>query len=404
VILMQEQRSGGARPRRTRGTGSLEVRPTAAGGRVWYGRWWVGGKLLRRRIAEVREPGARFGLTKTQAEARLRELMVAEKARPRLEERLTVEQAVTRYVDHVEQTRGRKATTVQDYRAIGKQLSTFFAGKSLEKVEPCDIEAYMRAKAAQKLSPKTIANHVTFLHGVFAHGEKQGWATRNPVALVDRPRASGANPDIRFLDTEELEALLRAVPDDDLGRVERALYLTAAMAGLRQGELVGLRWRDVDWTASVIRVRQSFTRGSWTTPKSRRSARAVPMSTRLAGELERLFQTSRFQKDDDLVFAHPTLGTVLDASKLRKRFTTALEIAKVRRVRFHDLRHTYGTRMAAAGAPMRSLMEWMGHSNLTTTLIYADYAPDPSQGARFAELAFGTAAPAGAEVTTKVTN
>jgi integrase len=73
------------------------------------------------------------------------------------------------------------------------------------------------------------------------------------VAAVDRPRAAGTDPDIRYLDRDEVEALLRAIPDDRLGPTDQALYPTATMAGLRQGELIALRWRDVDWVAGVIR-------------------------------------------------------------------------------------------------------------------------------------------------------
>ena len=73
---------------------------------------------------------------------------------------------------------------------------------------------------------------------------------------------------------------------------------------------------------------------------------------------------------------------------MRKRFKDAIEAAGVRSIRFHDLRHTFGTRMAAAGAPLRTIQEWMGHRDYKTTEIYADYAPDPVQGARWAEAAF----------------
>ena len=83
------------------------------------------------------------------------------------------------------------------------------------------------------------------------------------------------------------------------------------------------------------------------------------------------------------------LGTVYDPSKLRKRFVDACVRAGVRPARFHDLRHTFGTQMAAAGAPLRAVQEWMGHSDYRTTSIYADYAPDPSQGAFYAAKAFG---------------
>ena len=209
--------------------------------------------------------------------------------------------------------------------------------------------------------------------------------------MADRPPAPPVDADIRFLDREELEALLRAAADDYLGPTDRVLWLTAAMTGLRQGELAGLRWRDVDWSARLVRVRRSYSRGRWTTPKSRRSSRAVPMADRVAAELERHFSRSAYTADDDLVFAHPHTGRPYDASKSRVRFKAALKRAELRDLRFHDLRHTYGTLMAAAGTPLRTLQGWMGHRDYKTTEIYADFAPDPTQGAVWAQRAFGGA-------------
>jgi len=87
---------------------------------------------------------------------------------------------------------------------------------------------------------------MNFADGLHRYTLKRGWATTNPVAAADRPRQSGADPDIRFLNPAELEALIRAVPDDDLGPTEAVLYLAASMTGLRQGEFVALRWQDVD--------------------------------------------------------------------------------------------------------------------------------------------------------------
>ena len=126
------------------------------------------------------------------------------------------------------------------------------------------------------------------------------------------------------------------------------------MTGLRQGELIGLRWTDVDWVASRVRVAESYTRGAFDSPKSHRG-RSVPMADRLAAELALHFQRSRFQADEDLVFADPLTGHVLDASKLRKRFGAALDRSGLPTLTFHELRHTFGTQMAAAGAPLRAI-------------------------------------------------
>ena len=103
------------------------------------------------------------------------------------------------------------------------------------------------------------------------------------------------------------------------------MYMTAAMTGMRQGELLALRWRDVDWTARRVRVRRNFVRGEFGTPKSKRSSRSVPLADRVAGELDRLHQETQYRGDDDLVFAHPHTGKPFDRSKLVKRFKAALK-------------------------------------------------------------------------------
>jgi integrase len=146
------------------------------------------------------------------------------------------------------------------------------------------------------------------------------------------------------------------------------------MTGMRQGELLALRWQDVDWSAQRIRVNRNYVNGEYGTPKSRRG-RSVPLADRLGGALDQLHRASAFQADDDLVFANPHTGRPMNGHTLTRTFQAALEAGGVRRVRFHDMRHTFGTRMAAAGVPMRTLQEWMGHRDYRTTLIYADYAP-----------------------------
>ena len=152
--------------------------------------------------------------------------------------------------------------------------------------------------------------------------------------------------------------------------------MSLSMTGLRQGELLALRWRDVDWAAARIRVRQNWVLGEFGTPKSKRSTRSVPMADEVGGELERLFQRSRWQGDDDVVFAHPATGEPVYKPGILRRMRKALKAARLDEShRFHDLRHTFGTRMAAAGVPMRTLQEWMGHRDLATTQRYADYAP-----------------------------
>jgi integrase len=274
--------------------------------------------------------------------------------------------------------------------------------RKITDVSTADVEELGRTLLKDGLAPKTVRNVLGFLHGVFEYSIDRGWLRENPARRAEKPRRgrSGANPDIQFLTVSELEAVIRAIPDkvvirepapvrrgrrgpapppspDVLGPVLRVVILTAAMTGLRQSELLGLRWRDVDWSAQRIRVRNTFVRGEHSTEgKSDLSTRrSVPMADRLAGELDRWSKRTEYRADGDLVFAHPQTGSPLDRSKLSKRFKAACRTASVREVKFHDLRHTFATRLAASRQPMRTIQEFLGHADSKTTQIYAHYAP-----------------------------
>ena len=228
----QTQRSA---VRRSYGSGSIHEHRNA-----WYGKWRVGGRQVKRRIGPKRKPGTREGLTRTQAEAGLRQLIAEVRVAPP-EGTLTLAEAGERYLRHVEHVMERRPSTVQDYACMLRQLGRYFDRRGIDGITAEDVAGYMHVKAGEGLSSKTVGNHLNFLNGVFRHAVKRGWARANPVAAVDRRRSSGADPDVRFLDHEELEALLRAVPGDLLGPTERTLYLTAAMTGLRQAGTVVAR-------------------------------------------------------------------------------------------------------------------------------------------------------------------
>lgn len=372
--------------RRSYGSGSLYVRRDARGGESWYGKWYSGGRRIKRRLGPKRQPGSRRGLTRAQAERELRRLIETE--RPGPSERVDLEEAGRLYLEHLEHVLERKPTTVADYRyMLNRHLIQFFGPKPVAKIESAEVSRYVVVKRREGLATKTLTNHLTFLHGVFAFAIKRSWAIDNPVANVDRPRAPGSDPDIHYLTLAEVDAVVRSVAAGRFTETDRTLYLVAAMTGLRQGELLGLRWSDVDWGAGRLRVRRTYTRGQFGAPKSRRSSRSVPLTDRVAGSMERHFQRSAFRGDEDLVFGNPNTGNPLDPSRLRQRFKRALGRAGIRDVRFHDLRHTFGTHCAAAGVPLRTLQEWMGHRDAKTTQIYADYAPS-AQEASLVEQAF----------------
>jgi integrase len=386
--------------RRSPGTGSLYVRRDGQGTESWYGHWRdESGRQVKRVLGPKRKRGTRDGLTRVQAEKALRAKIDSQRLEGRRspQDRLTLAEVGDRFIER-KRAAALKTSTLESYEsALRVHLKRFFDGRDVAKISAEDVEKFMAKKLESGLSAKTVRNYVGVLHSIFDYAVKKKWASTNPCAEVEEKPKSDPHGDIRFLDEVDLEALLRAEGDE----TRRTMYLTAAMTGLRQGELLALRWRDIDWTAARVRVRRNYVRGEYGTPKSRRSTRSVPLADRVAGELDLLHRASAFQGDEDLVFAHPVLGHPLDRSKLLKRFKAAVKLADAGQfeevvkkgkdgknktelrplTRFHDLRHTFGTRMAAAGVPMRTLQEWMGHRDLKTTLIYADYAPSVHEAA-----------------------
>jgi integrase len=145
-------------------------------------------------------------------------------------------------------------------------------------------------------------------------------------------------------------------------------------------------------------VRHNYVLNEFGTPKSEESERAVPLADPVAVELARLDKATGERGDAALVFPDPFTGGPLGKAAILRRFKRALKAAKLDEThRFHDLRHTFGTRMAAQNTAMRDLQQWMGHADIQTTQIYAAYQPKKRQ-ADLIEAAFGHEESAAVEV------
>jgi integrase len=378
--------------RRAPGTGSIIERRDSAGRITYFGKWSSSsGRQVKRKLGPKRSAGTSDGLTRRQAESELRRLMAEVKVAAPAREVLTVQEVGDRYRVHLERAGRKRSTLLAVDMCLRAHLVPFFGDKSINAITRNDIADLINVLEVEKeLSPKSVHNYVGTLSALFsfAMGPRRRWATQNPCVGAELPKIP-EHVEIRWLDLEEVDSLINHAQAGDYQQIDRALYRTAAMTGLRQGELIALRWRDVDWIAARIRVRQNYVRGEFGTPKSRRSTRSVPMADEVAGELDRLAKASSSTADDDLVFADPRSGGPLERAAVLRRYRHALKGAKLDQShRFHDLRHTFGTRMAAAGVPMRTLQEFMGHRDQATTLRYSDYAPSPHE-AEMVAAAFG---------------
>ena len=277
----------------------------------------------------------------------------------------TFDDAAAGWLRYVEVDRQRKPSTVAGYKILVRsQLLPAFGGMALEDVTTEKIEQWLSSLSG---AASSRSKALVLLHGILKRARKVWGLQANAAAVVEKPTLARSG-DIQVFSPEEVWSLVRAAESEQ----DAAIYLTAAFTGLRLGELLALRWREVDFTGAVIRVRASYSMGALTTPKSGK-VRAVPMAPNVAQALAQLGQRTNWVGEDDLVFCG-VAGGYLDGSALRRRYKAALTAAALRPLRFHDLRHTFGTRMIAK-ADIRRVQEWMGHADVQTTMRYLHYAP-----------------------------
>lgn len=287
----------------------------------------------------------------------------------------TFTDAADEWLAYCENVRDCKPSTMRDYRNMVRVLVREFGKRKIESVTSEDIELWISGYGG---SNRTRQKYLVCLGSIFKRAMKVYGLPRNPADHVERPRVRRAAK-IDVLRPDEVLALVRAAESEQ----DAAIFHTAAFAGLRMGELLALRWRDVDFTRRTIHVRENWTQGETTTPKGG-TERAVPMAEEVAEQLARLGQRDHFTADDDLVFCTPR-GQHVGYKSLKERYRAALRAAGLREdFRFHNLRHTFGSTVIRH-ADSREVMEWMGHADLTTTRRYLAFVDREDAAKRVSE-------------------
>ncbi|CAN5863024.1 site-specific integrase [soil metagenome] len=243
---------------------------------------------------------------------------------------------------------------------------------ALAKLTPAEVQAFLNRKLASGLSPRRVQYIHAVLRRALGTAERWGMVTRNVAKLVDPP--SVPRHETSPLTPEQAKRLIEAAEDDRF----RGLYVTALGTGLRQGELLGLRWDDVDLDAGRLRVRYSLANVGGTLtllePKTERSRRNVMLpdavtaalrAHRTRQKMERLVAGSRWVESDHVFTT--TIGTPLHAATVTRAFQVALDRAGLPHSRFHDLRHSAATFLLAQGMTLEDVKQLLGHSSITLT-------------------------------------
>jgi len=266
-----------------------------------------------------------------------------------------------------------KPSTFETYQSIiDKRFNPVFGKLLLTHLSTRKIKEFLSACLKDGLAPKTVNNTLILLKTMLMSAVDDGYLLTAPTRKVRRMKLEPK--EMGFLTPQEIQLLLKHADEP-----YRTLFLAAVLTGMREGELFALQWGDIDWHQDRIGVQRSLYWRSrknigpeepcwmFVTPKSRCSRRTVVMSPKLKEALG-LYRLSCPVSPYDLVFC-TSKGNPLDPNTMLSReFHPALTRAGLRKVRFHDLRHTYTSLLIAQGEDIKFIQNQLGHASARTTL------------------------------------
>ena len=281
-----------------------------------------------------------------------------------------------------------KETTWSSYDTAVNRIKANLAMVKLQALTPRDIERFYRAlsesggRGARPLAPKTVRNTHVVLRKALADAERLGIIGRNPATVARPPIPQRVERPIWTSD--DLRTFFEFLADDRL----LALYVLLATTGMRRGEVLGLRWTDLDLDARELHVVQTLTtvryRPVFSTPKTKRSRRMVYLDVQTVAALrahrqgqrqERLVAGAARDTATDMVFADE-LGRPLHPDRITREFAIKSMSAGLSRIRLHDLRHTYATLALKSGVHPKIVSERLGHATVGVTLdLYSHVTP-----------------------------
>lgn len=310
--------------------------------------------------------------TRAEAQRKRRELLAQrDTGHPQVNERQTLDQFIARYVDVV--LVGKAGNTRRNVGTALNLIRPSLGHQRLAALQPANIQQLYADLQHAQYAPATVGLVHSVLSRILRQAVEWGDLARSPAAAVHPPRLRRQAP--RFLDVAEVQQLLAAVQGD---RLEAFVWL-AVTTGLREGELIGLYWADLDLDAGVLRVQRQYTRDEGITPpKSERGTRVIPLAapTRrvlLAHLATRMAVQNMPGNMPGIIPSNPLVfpsqaGTPLRDTQLRKRWWyPLLERAGLPRVVPHSLRHSCGSFLLHLGMPLAQVSRILGHSSVAVT-------------------------------------
>jgi len=311
------------------------------------GNWFIDYRANGRRIREKIGPNkslAEIVLKKRKVEIAENKFLDIKK-----EQKIRFEDFADEYLE-VHCKSNNKSWYKSDYFNL-KNLKKYFAGKYLHEITPKDIEQY-RAERIKEVSKSTVNRVLNCLSSLYNRAIEWGKATDNPMSKVKLFKVPDKR--IRYLEKEEIDKLLSHCCEH-----LKPIVIVALHTGMRKGEILGLKWHDIDIKRNIIHLYDT----------KNGEKREVPINEVVQKTIIGVFKNPESQ----YVFCNKDgkpFGNV------RKSFFTALKKAGITNFRFHDLRHTFASQLVMSGVDLNTVRELLGHKSLEMTLRCSHLSPD----------------------------
>ena len=272
-----------------------------------------------------------------------------------------------------------RSTTWEVYEGHTRNHFTELEPKKINRITIARIEKFIQIRQEQGMKLGTLRKILVSLNQIMSYAVRHKYIGHNPLRDAERPRGQGVEESnkITILNVEEIKTFLEQVID----KKYHTLFMLAITTGARQGELLGLKWSDVDWKNSQIHIQRTFNKGRWFAPKTKGSERRIDIGPSMVKALKE-WKLACLPNEHNLIFPNRAGQPINHSNMVNRYYFPALDKAKIPQIKFHALRHTTASLMIEQGENIKYIQSQLGHSSPTVTLnVYAHLMKPTNQEA-----------------------
>ncbi len=258
----------------------------------------------------------------------------------------------------------RHSTYDQYNGHVDNHLKPYFGNTKITRINYDSVENFVNHCYEKEVTIPTLRKILINLGAIMTYACRKRYIDYNPIRDIEKPkgRSEHKEDELNILTPAQCKTLFDNTPELKY----RTLFMTAVLTGMREGELFGLKWSDINWFSRQIHVNRTFNHCRFYEPKSKSSRRKIDLAPQLVTQLKE-WKLACPKSELDLVFPNEEGKPLSPINMVKRRFEPALREAKIDRVRFHDLRHTYASIQIDLGGNPKYIQNQMGHASINVT-------------------------------------